>query len=178
MLAEDDLSPQRLSVKELEEIAEKWRSGQIDLVAVGGEIDKRNLLRHIMWLELILGIPRQWTWKKLEDTKPPPSFNLARDSYLADKLRARQEWISMNGFSSDEYYQASQLAYIGVLRSRSLGYEPFASALEGYTALKEEMDELRKDVNTVKSAALLEAMREQVVQIAAMAIAFLVEVAE
>jgi NTP pyrophosphatase (non-canonical NTP hydrolase) len=83
-----------------------------------------------------------------------------------------------SSFTADEYHQAAHLAYVEVLRSRKMGYAPFASAQEGYTVLKEEMYELRREVQKKKSAARLEAMREEVIQIAAMAIAFLVEVAE
>lgn len=63
-----------------------------------------------------------------------------------------------------------------VTRAQSLWPRPFACAHEGYAVILEELDELWDHVKTNQKKRDLEAMRKEAVQVAAMAIRFIVEV--
>ena len=66
-----------------------------------------------------------------------------------------------------------------VKRARvELGHGPMHSAHEGYAVILEELDELWEEVKGHRSPENLAAMRSEAVQVAAMAIAFVVEVCD
>jgi len=56
-------------------------------------------------------------------------------------------------------------------------YGPFNSAHEGYAILLEEVDELWDEIKKRPSERSVEAMRAEAVQVAAMALRFIVDVA-
>ena len=59
-----------------------------------------------------------------------------------------------------------------------LGNGPMASAHEGYAVILEELDELWEEVRRHRSPANIEAMRDEAIQIGAMAVAFIAEVCD
>ena len=72
---------------------------------------------------------------------------------------------------------ASNDAEKEVTRAMSL-HSPFNSAHEGYAVILEELDELKEEVWKKRSERDRGAMREEAIQIAAMAIRFAVEICE
>ena len=75
------------------------------------------------------------------------------------------------------YQSVAMEIVIEVERARYvLGHGPMASAHEGYAVILEELDELWEEVRRHRSPANIQAMRDEAVQVAAMALAFIVEV--
>jgi hypothetical protein len=67
--------------------------------------------------------------------------------------------------------------YIEFIRATSL-HPPFNSAHEGYSILLEEMEELREHVRAKEDKTNMNAMREEAVQVAAMALRFIIDVCD
>ena len=77
------------------------------------------------------------------------------------------------------YHNAALEAEVEAARARVvLGHGPMASAHEGYAVILEELDELWEEVRRHRSPANIAAMRDEAVQVAAMALAFIVEVCD
>ena len=77
----------------------------------------------------------------------------------------------------EKYCDAGEEAIKEVWRARyELGFGLFHSAHEGYAVILEEMDELWEHVKTNSKHRNWEEMRKEAMQVAAMAIAFMVEV--
>lgn len=70
------------------------------------------------------------------------------------------------------------LALVGqeLQRVRAMGKAPFHSAHEGYAVLWEEADELWDEVRVHSSVRSRERMQEEAVQVAAMAVKFILDV--
>ena len=85
-----------------------------------------------------------------------------------------------NAITTEAYLNAGMEAVQEVKRARfQLGHGPMHSAHEGYAVILEELDELWEEVKKKpRSPENLAAMRSEVVQVAAMAIAFVVEVCD
>ena len=76
-----------------------------------------------------------------------------------------------------DYEQAAVDALAEALRARAL-WTPFNSAHEGFAILWEEMDELKAHVWMNQKRRDYGAMRAEAIQVAAMAIAFAVEICD
>jgi len=61
------------------------------------------------------------------------------------------------------------------LRKARIKYKPFNSTHEGYAVIKEELDELWDLVKANKGYSLTPGMERECVQVAAMAIAFVID---
>lgn len=72
-------------------------------------------------------------------------------------------------------YDAAREAAEEVVRARTL-HTPMNSAHEGFAVLNEEFDELKAHVWMKQKKRDLPAMRKEAIQVAAMAIAFAVEI--
>ena len=75
----------------------------------------------------------------------------------------------------------SQAAFTAVLNELNVATQlhgPFNSAHEGYAVIKEELDELWDEIKLKRSERNPVNLREEAVQVAAMAIRFLVDIAE
>ena len=76
-----------------------------------------------------------------------------------------------------DYEQAAEDALAESLRARVL-WAPFNSAREGFAFLWEAVDELKAHVRTSRERRDYGAMRAEAIQVAAMAIAFAVEICD
>ena len=89
----------------------------------------------------------------------------------------------MNALKGDAmstiYHNAALEAEAEVERARAvLGFGHMASAHEGYAIILEELDELWEEVKGHRTPLNIRAMRGEAVQVAAMALAFIVEVCD
>jgi hypothetical protein len=75
-------------------------------------------------------------------------------------------------------YQKAINAVINELNVATQLHGPFHSAHEGYAVIKEELDELWDEIKLKRSERNPVNLREEAVQVAAMAIRFLVDIAE
>ncbi len=73
---------------------------------------------------------------------------------------------------------AAQEAANELSRAKTLWPRPYVNAHEGFAVLLEEVDELKAHVWTNQKKRDLEAMRKEAVQVAAMALRFIVEVCD
>ena len=80
--------------------------------------------------------------------------------------------------NSDAYRKAAYDALTEVRRARTLFPKGMNSAHEGYAVLLEEVDELKAHVWMKQSKRDYAAMRKEAIQVAAMALAFAVEVCD
>lgn len=64
------------------------------------------------------------------------------------------------------------------LKSAQKKFAPFNSAHEGYAVLAEEVDELWQEVKSYRDRANVERMREEAIQVAAMALRLVVDVCD
>ena len=76
------------------------------------------------------------------------------------------------------YERAAEDALVEVLRARTLFPAGMNSAHEGYAVLLEEVDELKAHVWMHQRKRNYAAMRREAIQVAAMALAFAVEVCD
>lgn len=83
------------------------------------------------------------------------------------------ERIFLSGFES-EAILAAERELAGAITK----FAPFNSAHEGFAVLKEEVDELWDEVRAKQGARDIEAMRKEAVQVAAMALRFIVDVCD
>lgn len=64
------------------------------------------------------------------------------------------------------------------LRNATRMFGPFASAHEGYAVILEEMDELKDEVWGNKNPGAVERMKKEALQVAAMALRFIIDIDE
>lgn len=83
------------------------------------------------------------------------------------------ERIFLSGFESEAILAAEREMLNAVTE-----FAPFNSAHEGFAVLKEEVDELWDEVRAKQGARDIEAMRKEAVQVAAMALRFIVDVCD
>lgn len=84
----------------------------------------------------------------------------------------------MSNADNHHYMDVAEEALHEVLRARANLFGPMKSAHEGYAVLLEEVDELWDEVKGHCSLENTARMRKEAIQVAAMAIAFVVEVCD
>lgn len=104
---------------------------------------------------------------------------MKRDVWYGLVYRLRRSGVIITSAQSQLYQRAGGEAVQEVMRTRFvLGFGPMHSANEGYAVLLEELDELWEEIKGHRSPENLQAMRREAVQVAAMAVAFMVEVCD
>lgn len=104
-------------------------------------------------------------------------FELGKGSAQASRVHQNSEQMPYVWAGDDSHVAVGLAAILAELESARAAWPPYNSAHEGLGVLMEEVNELQQHVFTNQKKRDIQAMRKECIQVAAVALRFLVDIA-